>query len=72
MDPDDDLSSKEAAKARALRVEAEQLHRIKRSPLSADESAMFDMFERECWPHACRRAYILSRFLRRDGITAPC
>ena len=39
---------------RALRI----LEMIEGNPLSADEFAIFDMFEQERWPPQDRRAYI--------------
>jgi hypothetical protein len=38
-----------------------RLQEIEGNPLSADEVAMFEMFEREAWPHERRRAYILAK-----------
>jgi hypothetical protein len=43
------------------RHEAMHLQKIERNPLSPSEVAMFEMFEREAWPHARRRAYILAK-----------
>lgn len=34
---------------------------IEGNPLSPDDIAMFEMFERERWSHERRRAYILAR-----------
>lgn len=34
------------------------------NPLTDDEVAMFEMFEREGWPHEKRRAYILEQIAR--------
>jgi hypothetical protein len=44
---------------RQRRLVAKRLHEIEGNPLSADEVAMFEMFEREAWPPERRRAYIL-------------
>ena len=44
---------------RQRRLVAKRLHEIEGNPLSADEVAMFEMFEREAWSPARRRAYIL-------------
>ena len=38
-----------------------RLQEIEGNPLSADDVAMFEMFEREAWPHERRRAYILAK-----------
>ena len=48
--------------------EAQQLQLIESNPLSADEVAMFEMFEREKWSADRRRAYILGK-IRRSGET---
>ena len=42
------------------RLEAMNLQEIEGNPLREDEVAMFEMFEREAWPHERRRAYILA------------
>ncbi|HXT05751.1 MAG TPA: hypothetical protein VN715_02300 [Roseiarcus sp.] len=42
--------------------EAQHLQALEGNPLTADEIAMFEMFEREGWPHERRRAYILAQF----------
>lgn len=34
---------------------------IEGNPLTDEEIAMFEMFEREEWPHEKRRAYIIER-----------
>jgi hypothetical protein len=39
-------------------AEALRLQEIEGNPLSADQLAMFQMFEREAWTHEQRRAYI--------------
>ena len=48
------------ADARGRRLAAMHLQEIERNPLTAEEIAMFEMFEREGWTHERRRAYILS------------
>jgi hypothetical protein len=40
----------------------QHLQVIEGNPLTADEITMFEMFEREGWPHERRRAYILAKF----------
>jgi len=42
--------------------EAQHLQALEGNPLTADEIAMFEMFEREGWPHERRRACILAQF----------
>lgn len=55
------LSKAEIAEARQRRLEAMNLQAIEGNPLDAEDVAMFEMFEREGWPHERRRAYILDR-----------
>jgi|SRR5277367_281262 len=55
------LSSAEVALARKRRVAAMRLQEIEGNPLSADDVAMFEMFEREAWTHERRRAHILAK-----------
>jgi hypothetical protein len=50
----------EAAASRDRRLAAARLQEIEGNPLDADDLAMFEMFEREGWPHERRRAYILA------------
>ncbi|MEI9885461.1 MAG: hypothetical protein WDN08_03015 [Rhizomicrobium sp.] len=38
-----------------------RLQEIEGNPLSPEDVAMFEMFEREAWPHERRRAYILAK-----------
>ena len=54
------LSPSEVAEARERRLDAMRLQEIEGNPLSADQVAMFEMFEREAWSHERRRAYILA------------
>lgn len=42
--------------------EALHLQRIEGNPLTAEECAMFAMFERESWSPERRRAHILAQF----------
>jgi hypothetical protein len=42
--------------------EARHLQALEGNPLTDDELAMFEMFERERWSHEQRRAYILAQF----------
>jgi hypothetical protein len=58
------LTPKEVAAARDRRREAMTLQVIEGNPLAADEVAMFEMFERERWSHARRRAFILAKLRR--------
>ena len=48
--------------------DAQQLQLIESNPLSADEVAMFELFEREQWSADRRRAYVLGK-IRRSGET---
>ena len=47
--------------ARQRRLVAMRLQEIECNPLDSTDVAMFEMFEREAWPHERRRAYILAR-----------
>jgi hypothetical protein len=55
------LSPADVEKARKRRLVAMRLQEIEGNPLSAEDVAMFEMFERERWPDEKCRAYILSR-----------
>ena len=60
------LTEEEVAVSRERRLEAMHLQVIEGNPLTPEEVAMFEMFERERWPHEKRRAYILAG-LRTDA-----
>lgn len=51
----------EIAAARKRRLEAMKLQEIEDCPASAEQVAMFEMFEREGWSHERREAFILKR-----------
>ncbi len=55
------LSPAEVAEARKRRLAAMRLQEIEGNPLSPDQVAMFEMFEREGWTHERRRAFILAK-----------
>jgi hypothetical protein len=57
------LSPAEVEMARNRRLTAMHLQEIEGNPLSAEDIAMFEMFEREAWTHERRRAYILAQAL---------
>lgn len=59
MHGSDKLPPAELVAAQRRRIVASRLHEIEGNPLTADEIAMFSMFEREGWSHEQRRAYIL-------------
>lgn len=52
------LTPEEVAIKRQRRLEAENIARIVGNPLTPEDVAMFEMFERERWPDARCRAYI--------------
>lgn len=54
------LTDAEVAHARQRRLVGMALQEIEGNPLSPEDVAMFEMFERERWSHERRRAYILS------------
>jgi hypothetical protein len=47
--------------SRKRRLDAMALQVVEGNPLSAEQVAMFEMFERESWSHERRRAYILAQ-----------
>ena len=51
MKEDVKLTPEEVALSRERRFEAMRLQEIEGNPLSAEDIAMFEMFERERWPH---------------------
>ena len=55
------LTPSEVAAARQRRLEAMRLQEIEGNPLTPEEVAMFEMFEREAWPFEKRRAFILAK-----------
>ena len=57
------LPPTEVALARKRRLVAMRLQEVEGNALSADQIAMFEMFEREAWPHERRRIYILTKAL---------
>jgi hypothetical protein len=57
------LSAASVALARKRRLAAMRLQDIEGNPLSADQVEMFEMFEREAWPHERRLAYLLEKVL---------
>lgn len=59
------LSLSEVADARRPRIEAMHLQEIEGNPLTPEEVAVFEMFEREAWSHERRLKYIL------DAIRPP-
>jgi hypothetical protein len=63
---DHPLSEAEVVAARIRRLEAMRLQEIEGNPLDAEQIAMFEMFEREAWPHEKCIAYLLER-ARRDA-----
>ncbi len=61
MDRTERLSPSEVEESRKRRLVAMRLQEVEGNPLSADQVAMFEMFEAEAWPHERRRAYILAK-----------
>jgi Fic family protein len=64
MEPDRPLSADEVAAARQGRLEAMKLQEIEGNPLTAEDVAMFEMFEREGWSDERCRAFILAQAKR--------
>ena len=61
MKADRKLTDKEVAEAHERRLVAAHLQEIEGSPPTVQETAMFEMFERERWSHEKRLAYILEQ-----------
>lgn len=61
MSEPEKLSPVEVEEARKRRLDAMHLQKIEGNPLTPEEAAMFEMFEREAWPHERRLAYILAQ-----------
>lgn len=64
------LTAAEVAEAKERRIMAMGLQMIEDNPLTSDEVAMFEMFEREAWSHERCREYILSLPPRNRAIAA--
>jgi len=62
--------SNATAAANGRLAEAAHLQAIEGNPLTAEEIAMFEMFEREGWPPERRRAHILRRIENRGRVAA--
>lgn len=60
MRKNEHLTPTQIAAARQRRLVAMRLQEIECNPLSAEDVAMFEMFEREGWSHERRRAHILA------------
>jgi len=65
-----DSAFRDVAAANDRLAEAAHLQAIEGNPLSAEEIAMFEMFEREGWSPERRRAHILRRIQDRGRIAA--
>ena len=63
-------ASAASAAADQLLAEAAHLQAIEGNPLTAEEIAMFEMFEREGWSPERRRAHILRRIEDRGRVAA--
>ena len=58
------------AAAKQLLAEAAHLQAIEGNPLTAEEIAMFEMFEREGWSPERRRIHVLRRIEDRGHVAA--
>jgi hypothetical protein len=56
------LSEEEVAAAHKRLLDAQKLQEIEGNPLSAEDLAMFAMFEREGWSHERCAAYIIEKY----------
>lgn len=64
------LTESDAEFARERRLVAMHLQEIEGNPLDTEQVAMFEMFERERWPHEKRLAYILERVAKARFVSA--
>ena len=64
-DADDDHAAR-----RQRRLDMQHLQAIEGNPLSPDQVAVFEMFEREGWSHERRLAYLQERARRRATLPA--
>lgn len=67
---DDRLTHEEVATAKGRRLTAMGLQAIENNPLTPGEVEMFEMFERERWPHERCRQYILDHLAPEAQIAA--
>ena len=65
-----DPRPRDLAAERQRRLDAMHLQELEGNPLTAEEVAMFEMFEREGWSHERCRSYILERVRRRRDSSA--
>ena len=65
-----DSSTVESGATDSLLAEAMHLQALEGNPLTAEEIAMFEMFEREGWSPERRRAHILRRIEDRGRVAA--
>ena len=65
-----DSSSPEVTGVHGRLAEAVHLQAIEGNPLTAEEVAMFEMFEREGWSPERRRAHIIRRIEDRGRVAA--
>ena len=65
-----DFSSAATVPANGRLAEAAHLQAIEGNPLTAEEIAMFEMFEREGWSPERRRAHIVRRLGDRGRVAA--
>ena len=65
-----DSASRDVTAAKDRLAEALHLQAIEGNPLTAEEIAMFEMFEREGWSPDRRRAHIIRRIKDRGRVAA--
>jgi hypothetical protein len=71
MEPVETLLSMEVVTvARQRRLDAMHLQIIEGNPLSSEDIEMFEMFERERWPHERCIAYLMDRISNTDRSAA--
>lgn len=62
------MSTKTEQDARERRLEMQHLQAIEGNPLTPEEIAMFEMFEREGWSEEQEHAYLVDLIRRRAEI----
>src|SRR6185312_8709700 len=67
---DDLLTEAEVAEAHERLLDAIHLQKMEGNPLDAEDIAMFEMFERERWPHERRIAYIIEHAKDKSSVAA--
>ena len=68
MTSDAKLSELELAAVKRRRAEFDAICAIERIAPTSEQKAMFEMFDRERWPHKRRLAYVIERARKRAAV----